>query len=54
MAASLKGTLRQPLVFHSDGINSLKKSWGAQHAYIFSALNNYTQFAVLTAYCGFS
>ena len=32
MAASLKGTRRQPLVFHRGGINTLEKSWKAQSA----------------------
>ena len=54
MAASLKGTRRQPLVSHKGGINTLKKSWGAQHAKAFSTLKNFTKVAALAADGGFS
>ena len=49
MAASLKDTRRQPLVFHKGGINLIKKSWGAQHAKDFSTLRNFTEVATLAA-----
>ena len=54
MAASLKGTRRQPLVFHRGGINAFKKSWGVQDALVFSTLKNFTKVAALAAYGAFS
>ena len=54
MAASLKVTPRQLLVFHRGGINAFKKSLGAQHAWNFSTLKNFTGVAALAAYGGFS
>ena len=54
MAVSLKGTRRQPLVFHKGGINTLKQSWGAQHAKAFSTLKNFTKVAAVAADGGFS
>ena len=55
MAVSPKGTRRQPLVFfYKGGINTLKQSWGAQHAKAFSTLKNFTKVAALAADSGFS
>ena len=54
MSASLKGTRKQPLVFHRGGINAFQKYWGKQHAFFLSTLKNFTEVAALAAYGGFS
>ena len=53
MAALLKDTQRQPLVFHGGCIISSKKSFGAQHAKVFSTEKNLTKVAMLAASGGF-
>ena len=53
MAALLKDTRRQPLVFHRGSMISTKKSWGAQHAKVFSPKKNLTKVATLAASDGF-
>ena len=54
MAASLKGTQRQPLVFQRGGIDTFNKSWGAKYSMVFFNIEEFTEVVILDAYGGFS